>query len=128
MALTAQISQVSQNIINNSSSGTVTIFDSFYNSNLVVNAAEYDIVYSYFVGVTGNKIIGANYASILFRIAQQGNYNVLQLLEIIQGVQNTLELNNVMCYYLNTFKSKASLYGVSQIPNPNQAVQRNVVL
>jgi hypothetical protein len=129
MAKEAQISTVSKNVANNASVGTsITIFDSFYNNDLIINAADYDIVYSYFVGITGNKIIGANYATLLFRIAQQGNYNVLQLLQIIQGTGNLLQLNSVMCYYLNTFRSKVSLYGIAQIPNPNQAVQRNVVL
>lgn len=128
MASIVQVSTVSKNIENNADT-TITIFDSFYNTNLYVNGAEYDTVNSYFYGVTDNNIIAANYAAILFRIAQEGNYNVLQLLELIKGNSATLlQLNSVMCYYLNTFKSKASMYGVSNIPNPNQAVQRNVVL
>jgi len=128
MSSVVQVSTVSQNIENNADT-TITIFDSFYNTNLYVNGAEYDTVNSYFYGVTGSNIIAANYAAILFRIAQQGNYSVMQLLELIKGNStNLLQLNSLMCYYLNTFKSKASLYGVSNIPNPNQAVQRNVVL
>jgi hypothetical protein len=113
---------------NNSIDQTVLVFDSFYNIRITVNAAEYDIVYSYFKGVSENATIAANFASFLFRIAQNGGFNVLDLLETIKGTGNKLQMNQAICYYLNTFKSKASLYGVGNIPNPNQAVQRNVVL
>lgn len=113
---------------NNSIDQTVLIFDSFYNIRINVNAAEYDIIYSYFKGVSENSKIAANFSSFLFRIAQDGGFNVLDLLETIKGPGNKLQMNQAICYYLNTFKSKASLYGVGNIPNPNQAVQRNVVL
>jgi len=112
----------------NSANQTVLIFDNFYNVKISVNAAEYDVVYSYFKGVSGNTNIAANFAAFLFRIAQDAGVNVLDLLESIKGAGNKLQMNQAICYYLNTFKSKASLYGVGNIPNPNQAVQRNVVL
>jgi hypothetical protein len=113
---------------NNSIDQTVLVFDSFYNIKINVNAAEYDIVYSYFKGVSDNATVAANFATFLFRIAQNGGFNVLDLLGSIKGTGNKLQMNQAICYYLNTFKSKASLYGVGNIPNPNQAVQRNVVL
>jgi hypothetical protein len=112
----------------NPTNQTILVFDSFYNINLSVNASEYDVVYSYFFGVCDNPNIAGNFAAVLFRIAQDGGYNVISMLETLKGINNQLEMNATMCYYLNTFKSKASLYGISQIPNPNQAVQRNVVL
>jgi hypothetical protein len=115
-------------VTKNPTNQTVLLFDSFYNIDLVVNASEYDIVYSYFFGVSDNPDIAGNFTAVLFRIAQDGGYNVVSMLETLKGINNQLEMNATMCYYLNTFKSKASLYGISQIPNPNQAVQRNVVL
>lgn len=107
---------------------TVLIFDSFYNINLTVNANEYDVVNSYFVEVSDDEAIAANFTSFMFYIAQESGVSVLSLLEEIKGTQNTLEMNALISYYLNTFKSKQALYGVGNIPNPNQAVQRNVVL
>lgn len=107
---------------------TVRIFDNFYSTKLVVPAAEYDVVLSFFKNSTKSIIVAENFASLLFKIAQEGGYNVLSLLEVLKGVNNTLELNKIMCYYLNTFKSRASLYGIGIIPKPNQAVLRNVVL
>jgi hypothetical protein len=33
-----------------------------------------------------------------------------------------------MIYYLNNIKSKTALYGISVIPQPNENVQRNIIL
>ena len=118
MANISSIDQVDQ---------TIRIFDNFYNNKLSVNAAQYDVVFSYFRGKASNEQIAANMTTVLFRIAQTGGYNVMDLLEIIKGAPNNLQMNSVLCYYLNTFKSKTSLYGVGVIPKPNEAVQRNVV-
>lgn len=106
---------------------TVRIFDNFYTTKLRVNASDWDVVYSYFVGTSKNKEVARNFASLLFRIAQEGNFSVLDLLATIKGTPNKLQTNQIICYYLNTFRPKASLYGVGIIPKPNEAVQRNVV-
>ena len=105
---------------------TVRIFDSFYAFNAVVNAVEYDIVYSYFVSVCATKNIAANFTAVLFRVAQETQIPVLQLLDQIKG-KNTMELNQILAYNLNSFKSKTSLYGIAIIPKSNQPVARNIV-
>jgi hypothetical protein len=93
-----------------------------------VNATDWDVVYSFFLGNSNDKTAASTFASLLFRIAQEGNYNVLDLLATIKGKTNKLQMNQVICYYLNTFRPKASLYGVGNIPRPNESVQRNVVM
>lgn len=107
---------------------TISIFDNFYSIKLVVNAADYDVVFSFFKGASGNTQIAGNFTAFLFRIAQEANVNVLELLEIIKGQPNKLQMNKVICYYLNSFKSKTALYGISSIPRPNESVQRNIVI
>lgn len=107
---------------------TVRIFDNFYSTALNVSATDWDVVYSYFKGTSNNAQIANNFASLLFRIAQEGNFNVIDLLATIKGSNTKLQMNQVICYYLNTFRSRASLYGVGIIPKPNQSAQRNVVL
>jgi hypothetical protein len=106
---------------------TVRIFDTFYSTNLVVGADQYDIVFSYFTSVCATKKIAANFSAVLFRIAQESGVNVLDLLATIQGAENKLQMNKIICYYLNSFKSKTSLYGVGIIPRPVQPVARNIV-
>jgi len=105
---------------------TVKIFDSFYAFNAVVNAAEYDIVNSYFISVCASKSIADNFTTILFRIAQETQIPILQLLDQIKG-KKKMEMNQILAYYLNSFKSKTSLYGIAIVPKSNQPVARNIV-
>lgn len=106
---------------------TVRIFDSFYSIDMTINGDEYDIVHSYFVGVCETKNIANNFTAVLFRIAQETGIDALILLDAIKGTNSKLEMNKVICYYLNSFKSKTSLYGVGAVPRPNQPVARNIV-
>ena len=105
---------------------TVRIFDSFYSINLVVNADEYDIVHGYFLSVCESKNIAANFTAVLFRISQETQISVLNLLDQIKGT-NKMEMNQTIAYYLNSFKSKTSLYGIAVVPRSNQPVSRNIV-
>lgn len=106
---------------------TVKIFDSFYAVKLEINGNEYDIVHGYFRSVCETKNIADNFTAVLFRISQETGIDALELLAFIKGTNTKLEMNKVICYYLNSFKSKTSLYGVGQVPAPNQPVARNIV-
>jgi hypothetical protein len=68
----------------------VRIFDNFYSTRLRVNATDWDVVYSFFLGNSNDKTEASTFASLLFRIAQEGNYNVLDLLATIKGKTNNL--------------------------------------
>ena len=105
---------------------TIRIFDSFYAYNSVVNCNEYDIVHGYFVSVCTSRKVAGNFTAALFRIAQETQISVLDLLGYIKGTTK-LQMNQIISYYLNSFKSKTSLYGVSTVPQANQPVARNVV-
>jgi pyruvate/2-oxoacid:ferredoxin oxidoreductase alpha subunit len=105
---------------------TVRIFDSFYSFSTVVGAVEYDIVSSYFVSVCSTKNIADNFTAVLFRISQETQIPVIQLLDQIKG-KKKMEMNQILAYYLNSFKSKTSLYGISIVPRSNQPVARNIV-
>lgn len=107
---------------------TVLIFDSFYAQNATVDAAKYDLVYSFFYAKNENKRIAANFAAALFRISQETGIDVVDLLNELKGTPNKLELNKTISYYLNLLKSKTSQYGVARVPVPNFPVARNVIL
>lgn len=106
---------------------TVRIFDAFYQTDLKVGAAQYDIVYGYFSSVCKTKNIAQNFTTVLFRIATQTGVDVLTLLDEIQGKGPGLKMNQQICYWLNGLKSKTSLYGIGVIPQPVIPVARNVV-
>jgi hypothetical protein len=107
---------------------TVRIFDGFYSMDLIVNPNEYDIVHGYFMSVCETQNIAENFTTVLFRISNETGINALTLLDELKGSNNNLQMNKKICYYLNSLKSKTSLYGVSVVPVPNVPVARNVVL
>lgn len=107
---------------------TIKIFDSFYSVNMIVDPSKFDIVYGYFTSVCNTKKIAANFTAFLFRIAQETQIDVLDLLEQIQGTDNKLQMTKVLIYYLNSLKSKECLYGVGSTVKPNLPIARNIVI
>lgn len=105
---------------------TVRLYDSFYELDLVVNASEYEILYSYFLEVSKSKSVARNFSTFLFRISNLTSIDTMTLLEYIKGTSK-LEMNGIMAYYLNAIRSKTTLYGVGAEPTPNETVQRNIV-
>jgi hypothetical protein len=106
---------------------TVKTFDQLYNDSLKINGSEYDVVYSYFRSIFDSTTIASNFTLYLFRISAVTNISVIELLENFKG-KPTFQVTGEMAYYLNTMKSNATLYGISQVPPPNQTVQRNIVI
>jgi len=114
---------------------TINIFDNFYSQSLVVNAAEWDNVNSYFLGVlrgdpgsVKTKQTASQFATVLFRISQETGTDIQIFMDYFRAnVETTLQVNTEMAFYLNLLKSKTALYGVANVPTPNQAVQRNVI-
>ena len=107
---------------------TIRIFDSFYAINLTVSPDKFDLVYGYFSNVCATKNIAANFTAFLFRISQETEIDVVELLAQIQGTGNKLQMNKILIYYLNSLKSKTSLYGIGAVPRPNLPVARNIIL
>ena len=106
---------------------TVRLYDSFYSLDLVVNANQYEIIYSYFLDVSGSKSIARNFTTFLFRISNLTSIDAMELLSYIKGTTK-LEMNGIMAYYLNAIRSKTTLYGIGAQPIPNETVQRNIVV
>jgi hypothetical protein len=103
------------------------VIDQYYHFDLTVNTDQYDIVYSYFYSESLNKNTASNFTTMLFRISSITGKDALELLEYMKG-KTKMDVNTIMAYYLNSMKSKTTLYGVNMIPPPNQTVQRNIVI
>lgn len=106
---------------------TVRVFDQFYNFDLVVNAEQYEIIYSYFYDINKSVNIAKNFTTILFRIASVTDEDPMKLLSYLTGTTK-IEADSILIYYLNSLKSKTTLYGINIEPIPNQPVLRNVVV
>ena len=105
---------------------TVRVFDQFYDYDVNVPAAEYDIVYSYFQSQMTSRVAAGNFTVSLFRVAEETQIPVLTLLEQMQG-NNGVNININMAYYLNQIRSRATLLGVGAAVSPNYYQARNVL-
>ena len=105
---------------------TVKIFDQFYNLDLVVNADQYEIVYSFFKGYTSSIATAQSFTTTLFLIANQTQSNVLELLQTFEG-SDKLKVSLTMAYYLNSVSNKTVMFGVNNVLVPNNTVQRNIL-
>ena len=109
---------------------TVRVFDNFYRYEANVPAAEYDIVYSYFLSQMTTPRAAGNFTVSLFRVAADTNIPVLTLLKQFQtegnlGLGSNLDVQ--MAYYLNQVRSRATLLGVSIPVQPNYYAARAIV-
>ena len=106
---------------------TIRLFDKFYDATITAGANEYDVVFAYFKSICKTTNAAANFTYLLFKIAALTNEPIMTLLDYMKG-KTGLEVNAIMAYYLNTIMSKTTLYGISNIPQPNPSVQRNVII
>ena len=105
---------------------TVRVFDSFYRYEANVPAEQYDIVNSYFKSVMTTRQAADNFTNSLFRVADQTNIPIMDLLQSIQGLTG-MQLNVSMAYYLNNIRSNATLVGIGTPASPNFYIARCVV-
>lgn len=105
---------------------TVKIYDSFYNFDLVVEANQYDLIYSYFYEISKSVNIAKNFTTIIFRISNLTSTNPLDLLDELRNTTQ-FNANSLLTYYLNSIQNKSVLYGINLIVDPNLQVQRNIV-
>lgn len=105
---------------------TVRVFDQFYNTDLNINSNEYDIVYSYFKDHMATELVAKAFTENLFRISNLTNVNALDLLSTFES-GNKMKVILTMAFYLNSVSNKTVLYGVSNLLEPNNLVQRNIV-
>jgi hypothetical protein len=105
---------------------TVRVFDAFYDYDVNVPAAEYDLVYSFFKREMGDAGVAANFTASLFRVASNTDVPILNLLESLQGTTG-MQLTVNMAYYLNNIRSNSTLLGVNSTTTPNYYAARAVV-
>ena len=105
---------------------TVRVYDQFYDYDVNVPAAEYDIVHSYFLSTMTTRQAAGNFIVSLFRVAEDTGIPVLTLLEELK-TNDGMNLNVNLAYYLNAVRSRATLLGVGAAVTPNFYQARNVL-
>lgn len=115
----------SVNEINPKIDTTVSVFDTFNDINIEVDANQYDAVNSFFQSVSRDEYGAKSLTMTLFRIAAETNIPVLTLLSQMEG-QTAIEVTAFMAYYLNGMRSPATLLGTNVPVTPNYYTARNV--
>ena len=105
---------------------TVRVFDEFYGFASVVPVNEWDAVLSYFESIYTTREAARNFATAIFRVANQQGISAMTLLAQIQTASGPAELDITIAYYLNNLRSNSTLLGVSQPVQPNYYAARNV--
>ena len=105
---------------------TARVYDQFYDYDVNVPAAEYDVVHSYFLSTMTTKQAAGNFTVSLFRVAENTGIPPLTLLKEFQGL-NGSNLSASLAYYLNAIRSRATLLGVGAPVVPNFYQARNVL-
>lgn len=95
------------------------VFDSFYEFGLDIPAAEYDVVFSFFLRESKTRIAAENFTTSLFRVAQETRVPALTLLEKFERGASGVALDVQMAYYLNQIRDRATLLGVGVPIQPN---------
>lgn len=114
------------NEINFNKDLTVRVFDSFYEYDVNIPAAEYDIVNSYFRSKMKTKQAAENFTVSLFRVSKETKIPALTLLKSFDSNQGvSLDLN--LAYYLNSIRNHATLLGVGVPVVPNFYAIRNII-
>jgi len=116
----------STNYENTNLDQTVRVFDAFYEYDVDVPAAEYDVVNSFFKSTMTTRLAADNFTVSLFKVAQDTKIPALTLLQAFEGVSG-MNLNVSMAYYLNTIRNRATLLGVGVPVTANFYAARNVV-
>jgi hypothetical protein len=105
---------------------TVRVFDNFYNYDVSVPSAEYDIVVSYFRTQMKTRQAAENFTVSLFQIAEETGIPALDLLKAFEGNRGvSIDLN--LAYYLNSIRNRATLLGVGVAVVPNFYAARAVI-
>ena len=105
---------------------TVRVFDEFYQFQVDVPVNEYDLVFSFFRSVFTEEQAAKNFTTTLFRVAEESQTPVLDLLSQMQG-QDQIQLTATLTYYLNGLRSASTLLGINTAVTPNYYTARNVV-
>lgn len=105
---------------------TLEVFNQFYNTKLQINADQYEVVLSYFRGLTTNDRTAKAYAENLFRISNNLDIDVLTLLETFQ-TSDQMKVTLTMAYYLNALGDRTVMFGVNNVLQANQLAARNIL-
>ena len=109
-----------------SASATKNIINNFYNVNLPINAGVYDALKGFFGSNGFSDVASDTIAYIILYQASIDDYNPMQVLENIQGLDG-IQLNALVTEILNFNRFKTSFLGQSAAYGTTPSVTREIL-
>jgi hypothetical protein len=109
-----------------SASATKNIINNFYNVNLPINAGVYDALKGFFGSNGFSDVASDTIAYVILYQASIDDYNPMQVLENIQGLDG-IQLNALVTEILNFNRFKTSFLGQSAAYGTTPSVTREIL-
>jgi hypothetical protein len=109
-----------------SASSTKNIINNFYNVNLPINAGVYDALKGFFGSNGFSDVASDTIAYVILYQASIDDYNPMQVLENIQGLDG-VQLNALVTEILNFNRFKTSFLGRSAAYGTTPSVTREIL-
>jgi|TARA_Y100000310_G_scaffold242368_1_gene246520 RNA processing factor Prp31 len=105
---------------------TMRIFSDYFDTNVILNSDEYDVVISFFTGKDYSRKSAETIAYVICRQAKLDNVTAMSVIDQLSST-NPQELSNIIAEILNLYRFKSSLIG-SKSDNPSpEVVSRNIL-
>ena len=112
--------------VNKSQDSTVQAFDSYTNTPVEINPSVLAAMKGYFTNRDFDEVAAESIAVTIIRQAKQDNYNPMQILDTLKGLDN-VQLSGLVSEILNYNRFKSSSLGYAQKSQPNPEILRNIL-
>jgi len=110
-----------------SQDSTVQAFDSYMNMPVEINSSVLAAMKGYFTNRDLGEVAAESIAVTIIRQAKQDNYNPMQILDTLKGLDN-VQLSGLVSEILNYNRFKSSSLGYADRPQPHPEIQRNIAV
>ena len=113
--------------VNKSQDSTVQAFDSYTNTPVEINSSVLAAMKGYFTNRDFGEVAAESIAVTIIRQAKQDNYNPMQILDTLKGLDN-VQLSGLESEILNFNRFKSSSLGYADRPQPHPEIQRIIAV
>jgi len=120
--------------INETSSGKLSVddkrqkfFNNYYTKVQSVDPAQYDIVIGFLKGRGYEESVQRNLSITLMEIAVEQDVNIVDLINQLEEVKDSIKLNTLLCILCNTTRNRTSVLGFKKDGSINSTVKRTIL-
>jgi hypothetical protein len=109
----------------NNQNATLLAFDTYYTKPLEIDAATFDVMRAFFTTRGFEQESAESVAIAIFKQAKQDNYNPLQILDTLKGL-DMVEISALVAEIINYNRLKTSFLGYGLEFQSNTEISRNI--